>query len=305
MNRIAIDINVGLDFIVKGFVWESQVKKGIVVICHGMAEHIKRYDHFASFLSNNGYTVIGYDQRGHGMTAGSIENVGYMSDINNINIMVADLFEVIEFVKAKYPEMPIFLYGHSLGSFLSTNYIQLYGDQIDGVILSGSTLNKGIIINIGVLITKIFTKIKGRKYKSKFVYNLIFGPYNKKFKPNRTSADWLSRDESIADAYVNDPYCGTVFSVSFYKDLLTNFKSIYSGLSFIPAQLPIYLFSGDKDPVGNQGKNTKKLYHQLKKAKIIDVSLKLYPGGRHEMHNEKNKEEVYNDVINWLNEHLK
>jgi alpha-beta hydrolase superfamily lysophospholipase len=96
-----------------------------------------------------------------------------------------------------------------------------------------------------------------------------------------------------------------VFSVSFYKDLLTNFKSIYSGLSFIPAQLPIYLFSGDKDPVGNQGKNTKKLYHQLKKAKIIDVSLKLYPGGRHEMHNEKNKEEVYNDVINWLNEHLK
>lgn len=303
MKKIKIDIEVSNDFAVKGSIWEPETKKAILVICHGMAEHIERYHDFASFLANNGYVVIGYDQRGHGQTASTIDNIGYMSDTNNINILVADLFEVIEFSKKKY-NLPIFLLGHSMGSFISLNYIQHYGNEINGVILSGSTINQGLVLNLGILLSKLIMKIKGRKHKSKFIHNLVIKPYNNVFKPNRTSSDWLSRDENIVDAYVNDEYCGGTFSVSFYHDLFTNFKSIYRRLSFIPGELPIYLFSGALDPVGGLGKNITKLYNLLKKHNIKDFEFKLYKDGRHEMLNEINKEEVYDDVLIWLDKHI-
>lgn len=302
MSKINWEISLSQEGLVKGFIWQTDVpKKGIVLICHGMAEHIGRYDDFANFLSQNGYLVYGYDQRGHGMSLSSMDDMGYMSDIDNFKILVSDVSEIVNFLSEKHPDLPIYLFGHSMGSFVSQRYIELFGSTIDGCILSGSTLNKGFLINTGHFLAKMIVKFKGRRYRSQLLHKLSFGAYNKAFKPTRTDYDWLSRDEKIVDSYNQDEYCGQVFTASFFQDLLQGFKDIYRNIEIIPNDLPILIFSGAKDPVGNAGKNVHKLYDKLVQTGIKDIQFKLYPEGRHEMLNEINREEVYQDVLNWLN----
>ncbi len=290
--------------ILKGFIFEPQEhSKGIVLICHGMAEHIQRYNDFMQFLCKNNYTVIGYDQRGHGLTAGSVENCGYMDDTDNIEALVNDLHMVIEYIKKTYENQLIYLFGHSMGSFISQRFVELYDKEIDGLILSGSSFNDGLIIKAGHGLASLITKIKGRKHISPLINNLSLGSYNKSFKPAKTSVDWLSRDENNNIQYENDEYCGMTFSVSYFKDLTNTFSLIAKDLELINNNLPIYIMSGDNDPVGNFGKGTTKLYNKLKAIGVNDLTLKLYKDGRHEMLNEINKEEVYNNVLNWINEH--
>lgn len=282
---------------------ENMISKGVVQIVHGMAEHIGRYFDFMQYLCDNGYVVVGYDQRGHGKTAGSVENCGYMDDNDNFNILVDDLFKVNQFVHEQYPNKIIYLFGHSMGSFVSQRYIELYSNTIDGVILSGSNFNKGLFIKLGKCIASIITKFKGRKHISKFMHNLSLGSYNKKFKPAVTSVDWLSRDEENNIKYEQDEYCGMIFTVSYFKDLTNAFIKIENDIELIDNDLPIYIMSGDNDPVGNFGKGTTLLYNKLKSIGIKDLTLKLYKDGRHEMLNEINKEEVYKNVLEWINFH--
>ena len=196
------------------------MKKGVIQICHGMAEHIERYNEFMSFLCDNGYTVIGYDQRGHGKTAGNIENCGYMDDTNNIDVLLSDVNRINDYIRENYPAQSIYLFGHSMGSFVSQRFVELYNGKIHGLILSGSTFNDGVTINLGYSLASLITKIKGRKHISKLIHNLSLGSYNKKFKPAKTSVDWLSRSYENNLKYENDEYCGMIFSVSYYKDLL-------------------------------------------------------------------------------------
>ena len=301
MKRIDYELPVSEGYVLKGHIWEAEDAKAIVMLCHGMAEHIERYDNFATFLANNNYTVVGYDQRGHGKTAGSVENLGYMSDDDNFVALVEDLHETNKMVKEKYPNMKIFLLGHSMGSFVSQRYIQLYGDTIDGVVLSGSALNKGLLFSVGYKLAKGICKKHGRKYHSELMNNMSFGSYNKKFKPNRTEYDWLSRNEENVDKYIADPFCGTLFTVSFFMDMIHLFLVMGKEFDKVRKDLPIYIMSGEMDPVGSMGKATKKLAEEYKKNGVKDVELKLYPEGRHEMLNEINKEEVYANVLSWLN----
>lgn len=290
--------------ILKGFIYEPDTEaKGIVLICHGMAEHIQRYNKFMQFLCDNNYIVFGYDQRGHGQTAGSVENCGYMDDTDNIQALVYDLHIVIEYIKKDHENLPIYLFGHSMGSFISQRFVELYDKEINGLILSGSTFNEGLFINAGHTLASIITKFKGRKHISKLINNLSLGSYNKAFKPNETSVDWLSRDKENNIKYEQDEYCGMIFSVSYFKDLTKSFKLIANDLELISNDLPIYIMSGDNDPVGNFGKGTTKLYNKLKSIGVTDLTLKLYKDGRHEMLNEINKEEVYQNILEWLKEH--
>lgn len=287
-----------------GYISEpSSEIKGVVQICHGMAEHIERYFDFMDFLSENGYIVVGYNQRGHGKTAGSVEKQGYMDDKDNFDILVQDVHIVHEYVKKLYPNQIYYQFGHSMGSFVSQRYSEIYGSEIDGLILCGSSYNKGLGIDLGYLITSIITSIKGREYKSKFVDNTAFGSYNKKFKPNKTTVDWLSRDYESNLKYLEDDYCGAIFSVSYFKDLSHGFKQITKNFDKMRKDLPVLIISGDADPVGNYGKGTTRLYKNFKKQNVSDVTLKLYKGARHELLNETNKEEVANDVLAWLNNH--
>jgi alpha-beta hydrolase superfamily lysophospholipase len=277
--------------------------KGAVQIAHGMAETALRYERFAKLLTQNGYIVYANDHRGHGKTAGSLEKVGYLAEKDGFDWLVKDMYQLTTIIKKEHSDLPVFLFGHSMGSFAAQRYIMLFGRELRGVILSGSNGRAVLLHRFGFLAAGREVKKNGRKTKSQKMNRLSFGNFNNAFKPNRTEFDWLSRDKDEVDKYIKDPYCGDVFSGGFFYDFMKGLKEIdkAKNVAFIPKNLPILIFSGDKDPVGGRGKGVKKLYNTYKKAGIQEVTLKLYPGGRHEMLNEINKEEVMRDVIEWLN----
>ena len=278
--------------------------KGVVQIAHGMAETAARYENFASALTNDGFIVYANDHRGHGKTAGEVQKLGELGE-DGFNAMVENMHELNEKIKEENPNLPIFLFGHSMGSFLTQRYICLYGSGLKGAIISGSCGKQGIIIDIARLIAKREIKKIGRSGKSNKLDKLSFGSYNNSFKPNRTDSDWLSRDNKQVDKYIDDPFCGTVFTAGFFYDFLGGIKSIADDkeIKNVPKDLPIYIFSGDKDPVGKNGKGVLKLVKTYKEHGIKDLTHKLYKNGRHEMLNETNKEEVIVDVIRWLKAH--
>lgn len=279
--------------------------RGIVQIAHGMAERAKRYQDFAKVLTENGFVVYANDHRGHGKTAGSIENLGYLGDQEGFNLLVEDVHHLTMIIKEEYPNLPLFLFGHSMGSFVAQRYIMLYGNEVHGLILSGSNGKQGVMLSIGALISKWEVKKHGAKAQSPRLDKLTFGDFNKAFKPNRTEFDWLSRDNREVDKYINDPYCGTVFTAGFFYDFFNGLKTVEDkkNLNSIPRDIPIYIFSGEKDPVGKFGKGVLNLYNRYKDLGVKDISYKLYKDGRHEMLKEINKKQVMEDVVQWLNLH--
>lgn len=304
MNRIQFNLANKDNISINAYKWipEGEIK-GAVQIAHGMAEHIRRYEDFANILAENGILVYGYDHRGHGRTSTSIEELGYISDNDGFMDMVEDIKLMNELIKKENPGIDIILVGHSMGSFLSQRYIQIYGDSIVGLILIGSNGRPPSALNIGILFSNIAMAFKGRKSKIAFFDNLSFKGYNNRFKPNNTKFDWLSRDTEQVRLYVDDPYCGTLFPVSFYNDLYKGLKSIHKeeNLVNIPKNLPIYILSGSDDPVGQYGDGVKNLYELYRTLGVADVDYKLYDGGRHEILNESNRDEVIYDILNWIN----
>jgi alpha-beta hydrolase superfamily lysophospholipase len=285
--------------------------KAVVQIAHGMAEHAGRYERFAKTLVEAGYAVYSSDLRGHGKTVGSLDKLGHFADEKGWETVVDDLHILMGIIKKENPQLPVFLFGHSMGSFFARHYAMLYGNEIVGLVLSGTAGDPGLGGKIALLIGKREAKKKGRKAKSPTMDKLLFGMYNKAFKPNRTKFDWLSRDTAEVDKYINDPMCGKVLSAGLYCDVIKGlfFINKRDNISKIPKNLPIYLFSGTLDPVGaktpwsGKTKGVLQVYNNFVKAGIQDVTYKFYPGGRHEMLNELNREEVFKDVITWLNKH--
>lgn len=292
------------------YVWkpDEDVKvKGVVQLAHGMAETAKRYERFAEVLVKEGFVVYANDHRGHGKTAGSLKELGYLADKDGFEWLVEDIHQLSGIIKQEYPDLPLFLLGHSMGSFAVQRYIMLYGDDLKGAILSGSNGKQGVMLSVATLLAGKEVKRHGRKAASGKMNQMFFGSYNDKFKPNRTDFDWLSRDKEEVDKYVEDPFCGTVFTGGFFYDFTSGLKNVEdkANLNLIPKNLPIYIFSGDKDPVGKYGKGVTRLYNTYKKYGIKDVTLKLYPGGRHEMLNEINRDEVMKDAVEWINHHMR
>ena len=286
--------------------WEPENKNpiGIVQISHGMSETAIRYEYFAKNLTDNGYIVYINDHRGHGLTAKTIDNVGYLADSDGFTYLVEDINTLTNIIKEENEDLPIFLFGHSMGSFASQRYIMEYGNNIDGLILSGSNGKHGFILNIAEKIINYEIKRKGRLHRSKALDSLIFGGNNKKFKSPRTEFDWLSRDEKEVDKYIEDPFCGVLFTCGFFYDFIKGLQEIEDkeNLKKVPLDLPIYIMSGDKDPIGKNGKGVLRLRDRYIKLGVKDVLCKLYEGGRHEMLNETNKDEVIRDILNWINE---
>ncbi|WP_102399438.1 alpha/beta hydrolase [Haloimpatiens massiliensis] len=295
----------GLNIFVYKWLPKEDIKPvGIVQIAHGMAETAERYKRFANKLAKAGYIVFANDHRGHGKTAESVDKVGDLGE-DGFNNMVQDMYEITTYIKKQY-HLPIFIFGHSMGSFLTQRYIQLYGEEIDGAILSGSCGSQGLMLDLGILLAKREISKIGRSGRSERMDKLSFGSYNKVFKPNRTKSDWLTRDEKEIDKYISDQYCGGIFTAGFFYDFLNGLKLIQqkSQIVNVPKELPIYIFSGDKDPVGKTGKGVMKLVNTYKALGIKDLEYKLYKDGRHEMLNEINREEVMENVLRWLNRHV-
>ena len=276
--------------------------KGMVQIFHGMAEHSGRYNEFAEYLNSNGFIVYSSDHRGHGKTADTVEGIGVIGE-DGFNAIVEDKHLIFENMKQEHPELPMFLFGHSFGSFLAQEYIIRYGKDLKGVVLSGSAAQKGAEVYLGGLISSFQRMISGEKKQSKLLDTLSFGNYNKRFKMDVNKFSWLSTDLEAVKKYEEDPFCGGVFSIGFFYYLMKGLSGLYKKerLNLIPLELPIYIISGEDDPVGGFGKSVKGLFEVYRKAGIRDVKMKLYPGFRHEILNEVNRTEVYVDTLNWLN----
>ncbi|NBG86946.1 alpha/beta hydrolase [Isachenkonia alkalipeptolytica] len=279
----------------------SQVK-AVIQIAHGMGEHIGRYDDFARFMVQQGYGVFGNDHRGHGKTPEKSGIYGHLSDEDGWRTTVMDLNYLREEIEKQYPDKLVILIGHSMGSFLARDYVQEFGDHVQGLILSGTGGSLGLEGNAGLLLARVEKLLRGKRKKSPLLNRLIFGNYNKKFEPVKTPFDWLSANEWEVRAYVEDPLCGNIMTTGFYVDLLQGVKRVHQrgNMEKMPKDLPILLFSGAKDPVGKEGKGVREVEKLFKDYGIEDVTTKLYPEGRHEMLHENNKEEVYSDVLRWI-----
>lgn len=285
--------------------YEARVSppRGIVQIVHGMAEHAGRYAGFACFLVEHGFTVYAADLRGHGKTAGTADNFGYLADTNGFERVVDDQFELNTIITQRHPNVPIILIGHSFGSFVAQRYVQRYGESVQMVVLLGSS-GPNSAAKAGRILAGIVSAFGGKKRPSKFLNSMTFGAYNKRFLPAKTPFDWLSRDEDAVRHYVRDPACGFVCTAGFFQDLLYGLDTVHrsAALSGIPKELPIVLFSGDDDPVGGYGKSLQMLVRLYDQAGVKNVRLTLYPGARHELLNETNKQQVMTDILESINQ---
>lgn len=287
--------------------WEPDTEvKGVVQISHGMIEMIERYEDFALFLNHHGYAVIGNDHLGHGLTAGNNSDLGYFCPRNMSAIVVADLHRVTRCARKKYKNVPYFMFGHSMGSFMVRRYLMRYGMDVDGAILAGTGAQSSLILAIGNLQSGFVRMILGDRYRSRFLKASAFGSYQRRIPHPRTQSDWLTRDVDVVDFCLSNKYCNYLFTVNGYRTILEVLSYIQKkeNIDRIPKEMPILLMSGGQDPVGNYGKGVKKVYDSYKKAGIQDVSMKLYPDDRHEILNELNKDIVYQNVLKWLTQHI-
>lgn len=287
---------------IKGFKWfkDNKKPKSVVIISHGMAEDIERYDRFAEFLVANNIFVYGNSHRGHGKTAESGGELGYLG-FDGWNRMREDLKYSIEIARKEYPGVKVMLLGHSMGSFLARDLVMEHSDLIDGLILSGTGFYSRIELKVAQGIANMKISQKGPKYKSKLLDNMVFGKSNKRISSPKTKYDWISRDEKVVEEYIKNPYCGSIHTSSFFLEFFLNVdRIIYKRLFEMKNQnLKIYIFSGEDDPIGSYGKGVHKLIRYYE-GKNFDVEYKFYKGGRHEMLNELNKDEVYDDLLDWI-----
>lgn len=272
---------------------------GIVQIIHGMSEHIHRYDGFASFLAEHGYIVVGHTHAGHGKNA---HILGYFANEGGWDILLQDIDNIRKTISQDFPKLPYFIFGHSMGSMLLRNYLQAHSDGLKGAIICGTAKQPLSAVLIGKCIARLQKWFGRGKRASTLLSTLSFGTFNKNFHNPRTLYDWISRDENEVDKYIDDPYCGFPFTASGYYDLFTGIENIEKTQNNrdINKDLPIYIISGSSDPVGANGKAVQKLYSEYKNLGIKNVDITVYKEARHELLNELNKEEVYNDILNFL-----
>lgn len=295
---------------INAYCWQPEKNKhikGIIQIAHGMAEHILRYDAFSQFLVSQGFVVYGNDHRGHGHSVMAPDDRGYFADRHGFELVVDDMFRLTSIATNEHPNVPVFLFGHSMGSFLTRRYIAKYHHKIDGAILSGTGGDQGIIGSIGLLLAKLEKRRIGARTPSPLLDKLTFGSFNKAIEQPRTKFDFLTRDDAVVDAYIEDELCGFVCSAGFFEDLLSGIALIHqkNQINQIPKDLPLLIISGDQDPVGDNGKGIHKVYKQYTSHGLHQVAMKLYKGARHELINETNKQEVYDDILYWLDHSMK
>ena len=276
--------------------------KGIIQLAHGMSEWALRYEYFAEELVKNGYVVYANDHSGHGNSSKNEESLGHISKEDDFYIMIEDMKKLNEIIRKENKDLKLILLGHSMGSFLSQRYFQMYGETIDALILSGSNGKPKFYTKLGLIISKIESSIKGEYKRSKLMDKLSFGSFNKSVKNPKTEFDWLSRDEKEVEKFIKDSYSGFIYPTKFYFSLINGIWDIHKkeNLEKININTPIYIFAGDRDPVGYLGKGIVNLYETYKRRGVKNLSYKLYKDGRHEMLNEINKDEVILDVIKWL-----
>ncbi len=276
--------------------------RAVLQISHGMDEFIDRYDRYARFLNEHGFLVVGNDHLGHGRSVRSDEFLGYFGNPHGNECLIADLHTLREMKQQEYAGVPYFMLGHSMGSFLIRQYMEMHGEGLAGVVVMGTGSQSKGTLTAAKTIAKVIKTFHGWKYRSKFLDGLAAGSYNKKFEPARTDHDWLTKDTDIVDWYLQQPWCTFTFTVNGYYQMFRGIEYIQAPehIARIPKDLPVYLVSGEEDPVGNFGKGVQEVYDALKAAGIRDLEMKLYPGDRHEILNELDYQDVYAEQLAWM-----
>ena len=285
---------------------EGEVR-AVLQICHGMMEYIRRYDEFAQFLCGEGYYVVGNDHLGHGKSIQAKSEYGFFNEKYGNACVLGDMHTLRQRTEKKYPGVPYFMLGHSMGSSLLRQYIQMYGNGLSGAVLMGTVADhKKAALLFGKRLCRVMAAFRGWHYRSKMVDNLVLGAYNKKFKPARTRADWITSDNENLDMYVADPLCSFMSTVNAYYNVFSGMIGIQrkESVYMIPKGLPVLFVSGADDPVGEFGKGVRKIYEKYCAAGIRDVTLRLYTGDRHEILNETDRDQVYKDLLGWFEKHI-
>lgn len=281
--------------------WEPQgTPRALVLLSHGMAEHIGRYGELADRLTEAGFLAAGYNHLGHGAEAPLL---GWFTNDGGWGAVVKDLRAVMGMLESRWPGVPRVLLGHSMGSFLAREYALRYPDGLDALVLSGTGWHPAVLCRAGLLPSRLLCALGLGKKTSKFIDRLAFSANNKPFlAEGGTAMDWLSRDKAEVRKYLEDPLCGFLFTAGGFRDLFSGLLALSrkNRLSVLPKELPALLLSGESDPVGGMGKGVGEIARQYRAAGLTAVVVKLYKGARHEMFKETNREEVFSDLISWL-----
>ena len=284
---------------------DSGEYKAILQISHGMVEFIERYTPFAEFLTTKGYMVVGHDHIGHGGSVATKEDWGYFCEGNPSDIVVEDIHKLRTMIQEENPGVPYFMLGHSMGSFMLRKYLAIHNDKLRGAIIMGTGFIPGNVTDLALKLTAFITKLRGSKHRSKLIQSLAFGADYKNFdmtgeKPENS---WLTKDVDIVKAYYNEPRCTYMFTVNGYKGLFeaVNYSCNPENAAKLPKKLPLFIVSGQDDPVGGLGKGVKDVYDMYKETGMYDLTYKLYKNDRHEILNETDKQVVFDDLLAWMN----
>lgn len=274
--------------------------RGVVQISHGMAEYSNRYAGFALELCKSGYAVFISDHIGHGSSVTDKNMLGFFGE-NGEDTFVEDMKALTDIIKSEYNDLPLYLLGHGMGSLIARKYTAKYGYLLDGVIYTG-TSGQNPALGVGIQLANTLIKQNGPYYRSELLDTIAFGAYNRKTE-KRTDCDWVSRDTKEVDKFIADDLCGYKYTVSGMKALFLTLKAVSTRRWYnsVPLSMPILLLSGSMDPIGDYSKGVNEVYKTLKKTGHKYVTMKLYDGARHEILNEINRKEVYEDIIRWLN----
>ncbi|MBO4898765.1 MAG: alpha/beta hydrolase [Lachnospiraceae bacterium] len=285
----------------------DETPKAILQITHGMAEHIGRYEDFATYMCEHGFMVIGDDHLGHGRTLHINEGKpGYICAKHGDTVMVRDEHRLKKIVQGENPGIPIFILGHSMGSFILRNYMYRYGTGINGAIVMGTGMQPRALLAVSRAIAAISGFVLGDDHIPTLLNSMAFGAYNKRIPDAKNDYEWLSKVDEVQQKYIADSDCGFTFTVNGFKVL---FKLIWkltdkANVEKMPRNLPVFMVSGEEDPVGNYGEAVKQVYESYKALGMEDVTLKLYKDDRHEILNETDHDQVYEDILNWIEAHI-
>ncbi|WP_314064323.1 alpha/beta hydrolase [uncultured Vagococcus sp.] len=285
--------------------WTPEKPKAILQLVHGMAEFIERYDEFANYLVAQDFLVIGHDHLGHGQSVSKTEPLyGYFSDSQSANLLIEDTYQVTELIQVQHPDLPLFIMGHSMGSFVLRNYLTRYSTHLAGAIIMG-TGGRRSELKFALPLAKALNQQQPKSINH-FFDKLAFGGFAKHFPEKKSSFDWLSKNPDNVRTYIAHPKMGFVFTNNGFHTLFTLMSKATEINWFEPIQreLPIYITSGEQDPVGDFGKGPREVANELAEADFKDVTLHLYRDLRHEILNENEKQMVMMDILNWLNRHL-
>ena len=284
---------------------ETPEPRALLQIAHGMCEYFLRYEGFAEYLSQNGILVFGHDHLGHGYSVKSPDDLGFIAERDGDTLLIEDVHSLSLALKAEYPHLPLVLFGHSMGSFITRAAVAQYPNDYAATIICG-TGGPDTPTSAGKMLASILMAVLGTRYRSRLLRRIAFAGYNKKYTAGCNRNAWLTRDDTVVQRYNNDPLCDYTFTLRAYYDLFSTVARVGTREwpRQLPKSLPYLLISGEMDPVGSWGKGVRRVADRMREAGVNDLTLTLYPDMRHEILNEIDHKTVWSDILQWLEQKL-